>query len=149
MIEGVVVSARRQILDERGKIMHMLRRDDPEFEQFGEIYFSAVFPGAIKGWHLHTRLTLNYVVPCGAIKLVLYDDRQGSPTHGKVMELFLGEPNYVLVKIPPGVWNGFKCIGTTMAIVANCATQPHDPDEIERLDPHDSRIPYTWEVRNR
>jgi dTDP-4-dehydrorhamnose 3,5-epimerase len=65
------------------------------------------------------------------------------------MELFVGEPNYVLVQIPPGVWNGFKCIGNTMAIVANCATLPHDPEEIQRIDPTDPRIPYDWAIRNR
>jgi dTDP-4-dehydrorhamnose 3,5-epimerase len=65
------------------------------------------------------------------------------------MELFIGEDNYVLVKIPPGIWNGFKGIGTKVAIVANCATEPHDPDEIVRLDPFDKDIPYDWGVKNR
>ena len=49
-IQGVVVAPRRQIVDERGKIMHGLRSDDPEFERFGEVYFSWVNPGAIKAW---------------------------------------------------------------------------------------------------
>jgi dTDP-4-dehydrorhamnose 3,5-epimerase len=149
MIEGVVVSPRRQILDERGKVMHMLRCDDPEFEQFGEVYFSVVFPGVVKGWHLHTRMTLNYAVVSGLIKLVLYDNREGSATQGRVDELFVGESNYVLVKVPAGVWNGFKGLGTSPSIVANCATLPHDPEEIQRIDPTDPRIPYDWAIRHR
>jgi dTDP-4-dehydrorhamnose 3,5-epimerase len=148
MIEGVVVSPRRQILDERGKVMHMLRCDDPEFEQFGEVYFSVVFPGVVKGWHLHTRMTLNYAVVSGLIKLVLYDNREGSATQGRVEELFVGESNYVLVKVPAGVWNGFKGLGTSPSIVANCATLPHDPEEIQRIDPTDPRIPYEWAIRH-
>ena len=64
-------------------------------------------------------------------------------------ELFVGESNYVLVQIPPGIWNGFKCVGTDTAIVANCATLPHDPAEIDRIDPTDSRIPYDWALHNR
>jgi dTDP-4-dehydrorhamnose 3,5-epimerase len=149
MIDGVLIQPLKQILDERGKIMHMLRADDPYFEKFGEIYFSVVYPGVIKGWHLHKEMTLNYAVVQGAIKLVLYDDRPDSPTHGELMELFLGEGNYALVKIPPQVWNGFKGIGLTPAIVANCSTIPHDPDEIVRMDPLDNLIPYSWELKHR
>ena len=40
MIEGVKIPPLKQIIDERGKVMHMLRNDSPNFEKFGEIYFS-------------------------------------------------------------------------------------------------------------
>jgi dTDP-4-dehydrorhamnose 3,5-epimerase len=149
MIEGVTVRPLRQILDERGKIMHMIRNDDPDFISFGEIYFSCVYPGVIKGWHIHKQMTLNYAVPFGTIKLVLYDDRLSSKTCGEVQEIFLGPENYCLVQIPPHVWNGFKGVGTTPAMVANCSTIPHDPDEIERKRPDDPFIPYHWELINR
>jgi dTDP-4-dehydrorhamnose 3,5-epimerase len=149
MIEGVTVRALRQILDERGKIMHMLRSDDPGFGGFGEIYFSCVYPGAIKAWHIHSRMTLNYAVVQGRIKFVLFDDRPDSRTRGEVQELFLGPDNYVLVTVPPEVWNGFKGIGAELAIVANCASIPHDPQEIRRLDPQDPTIPYNWLLKNR
>lgn len=148
MIDGVVITPLRQIPDERGKIMHMLRADDPQFERFGEIYFSMVYPGAIKAWHLHTRMTLNYAVVVGTVKLVLYDPRASSPTKGEVQEIFLGEQNYVRVKIPPGIYNGFKGVGATPALVANCATIPHDPAEIQRLDPFSKDIPYDWDLRH-
>ena len=144
MIEGVRITPLRQVLDGRGKVMHMLKVGDPAFEQFGEIYFSCVYPGAIKGWHIHDEMTLNYAVPQGNIKLVLYDDRADSPTHGEVQELFLGPDNYCLVTVPPMVWNGFQGIGAEMAIVANCTNIPHEPDEIHRRDPSDRSIPYDW-----
>jgi dTDP-4-dehydrorhamnose 3,5-epimerase len=149
VIEGVRITPLRQILDERGTVMHMLREDAPHFERFGEIYFSWVYPGAIKAWHLHREMTLNYSVPVGRIKLVLYDDRENSSTRGELMELFLGDGRYELVTIPPRVWNGFKGIGTTPAMVANCSTIPHDPDEIERLDPESGMIPYSWGLKHR
>lgn len=149
MINGVVIHPLKQIPDERGKIMHMLRSDEPHFQSFGEIYFSVVHPGAIKGWHLHKIMTLNYAVVAGMVKLVLYDDRNDSPTKGELMELFCGEANYVLIRIPPGVWNGFKGLGTMSAIVANCATHPHDPNEIQRMDPFNNHIPYNWALKPR
>lgn len=149
MIDGVIVTPLRQVLDERGKVMHMLRADSPAFQQFGEIYFSCVYPGAIKGWHIHKVMTLNYAVPHGNIKFVLYDDRAGSPTRGEVQELFIGPDNYCLVTVPPMVWNGFKGIGGETAVVANCATIPHDPTEIDRRDPFDPSIPYDWALKHR
>lgn len=148
MIDGVELHALRQIPDERGKIMHMLRADATHFQQFGEIYFSCVYPGAIKAWHIHRQMVLNYAVIVGHVKLVLYDDREESSTKGLVQELFVGESNYCLVTVPPLVWNGFKGVGDKMSIVANCATIPHDPEEIERLDPFSPRIPYMWEIKH-
>ena len=148
MIDGVAVRPLRQLPDERGKIMHMLREDDPHFSRFGEIYFSVVYPGAIKAWHLHRMMTLNYAVVAGTIKLVLFDDRAESPTRGNLMELFPGEANYCLITVPPLVWNGFKGIGTNPAVVANCATHAHDPEEIVRLDPFSPNVPYSWELRH-
>jgi dTDP-4-dehydrorhamnose 3,5-epimerase len=149
MIEGVYIKPLRQIHDERGKVMHMLRCDDPAFFGFGEIYFSVVYPGAIKGWHNHKKMTLNIAVPYGAVKLVLYDDRISSKTRGEIQEIFLGPENYCLVRIPPQVWNGFKGIGSTQSLVADCSTIPHDPGEIERKAPYDPSIPYTWERINK
>ncbi|HOY66380.1 MAG TPA: dTDP-4-dehydrorhamnose 3,5-epimerase family protein [Candidatus Ozemobacteraceae bacterium] len=148
MIDGVVITPLRQIPDERGKIMHMLRADAPHFKGFGEIYFSCVHPGAIKGWHIHTRMTLNYAVPFGKIKFVLYDERPDSKTRGEIQEIFLGPENYCLVTVPPHVWNGFKGVGTETSIVANCASIPHDPSEIQRRDPFDPSIPYSWDIRH-
>jgi dTDP-4-dehydrorhamnose 3,5-epimerase len=149
MIDGVIVTPLRRIVDERGSVMHMLRTDAPHFSAFGEIYFSTVYPEAIKGWHIHRKMILNYAVPQGRIKFVLFDDRLGSPTHGELQELFIGEDNYCLVTVPPLVWNGFKGIGTDTAIVANCASIPHDPNEIDRKDPFDPSIPYDWGIKHR
>lgn len=149
MIEGVKITPLKQILDERGKIMHMMRGDAEDFSGFGEIYFSCVHPGAIKGWHIHKEMVLNYAVPHGNIKFVLYDDRADSATRGELQEIFMGPDNYCLVTVPPMVWNGFKGMGQEMSIVANCTSIPHRADEIDRLDPFDSSIPYNWEIKHR
>ncbi len=146
MIQGVVIKKLDIFPDERGDVKHMLRSTDPEFEKFGEIYFSSVYPGVVKGWHLHKIMTLNYAVVSGMIKLVLYDDRPESDTRGELQEIFMGQDNYVLVKIPPLIWNGFKGIGAASAIVANCATIAHDPNEIVRKDPYADDIPYDWSL---
>ena len=147
MIDGVIITPLKKIADERGTVMHMLRKDSPVFKEFGEIYFSTAYPGVIKGWHLHTKMTLNYAVIQGMIKLVLYDDRKDSKTRGELIELFIGDDNYCLVTIPPGIWNGFKCIGKKTAIVANCSDISHSKDEISRMDPiTNNLIKYNWNL---
>jgi dTDP-4-dehydrorhamnose 3,5-epimerase len=147
MIDGVLVIPLKRIPDERGTVLHMLKRTDSHFIEFGEIYFSTIYPGIVKGWHKHAEMTLNYACVHGRIKLVLFDDRDGSPTNGELMEIFLGPDNYSLIQIPPGVWNGFKGLGSETAIVANCSTHPHDPSRSIRLDPFDNDLPYDWGVR--
>jgi dTDP-4-dehydrorhamnose 3,5-epimerase len=149
MIHGVVVTPLQQIFDERGKVMHMLREDSSGFSRFGEIYFSCTYPGVVKAWHLHKEMTLNYAVIYGEIKFVLYDDRENSPTRGEVQELFISPENYQLVTVPPLIWNGFKGVGNQGAIVANCATMPHSPTEIERRPASDPSIPYDWALQHR
>lgn len=146
-VEGVHIVPLRRIPDERGTIFHMLRADDPHFVQFGEIYFTSIYDGVIKGWHKHSEMTLNYACVYGRVKLVLYDERQDSATAGLVEEVFLGPDDYSLVVIPPGIWTGLKGMSRPFALVANCATHPHDPSRTTRLDPFDERIPYDWRVR--
>ena len=146
-IVGVNIKQLRKIPDERGSIMHMIRVDDENFEKFGEVYFSTAYPGAIKGWHEHTKQVQNYAVVYGMIKLVMYDSRKQSKTFGNLMEIFMGDLNYVLVRIPTGVINGYKCIGDKTAIVANCSTLPHMPDgEMIRHDPLSDVVPYKWDL---
>ena len=125
-IHGVQIVPLGRIPDERGTIYHMLRRTDAHFIEFGEIYFTSIYRGVVKGWHRHRDMTLNYACISGRIKLVLYDDRAESPTRGGLIERFLGPDDYSLAVIPPGVWTGMKGM-TDEALVANCATHPHDP----------------------
>ncbi len=146
MIDGVKHIPLRRIPDERGTVMHMLRRTDPHFIEFGEIYFSTIYAGAVKGWHKHREMSLCYACVHGRIKLVIFDERDGSPTRGEINEFFLGPDDYALVIIPPDLWNGFK--GMTDAVVANCCTHPHDPSRSVRHDPFDSHIPYDWEIKH-
>jgi len=148
MIAGVNITPLKKIPDEKGTVMHMLKSTDPHFIGFGEIYFSTIYPGVVKGWHIHKKMTVNNAVIVGRVKLVLYDMRENSPTKGELMELFIGEDNYVLVQIPPGVASGWKAIGNERAIMANCGTIPHNPDEMIRIDPFDKNIPYKWDIKH-
>jgi dTDP-4-dehydrorhamnose 3,5-epimerase len=146
MIEGVKIIKKKQIFDERGKIMHMMRNDDPNFTKFGEIYFSYTHPNTVKAWHMHKKMTVNYVCILGKIKLVLFDDRKESSTNGQIQEIFLTTENYNLVSVPPFVWNGFKSIENQSSIIANCSDIPHDPKEMIRKPYDEEYFNYDWKI---
>lgn len=148
IIDGVKIFPLSQIIDERGKVMHMLKKTDDHFVGFGEIYFSTCWPGAIKAWHQHTKMTVNNCIVSGRAKLVIYDPRKDSKTFGNIMEIFLGEDNYKLVQISPGLINGYKSYGDKLTILANCADMPHDPNEMIKIDPFENDIPYNWELKH-
>ncbi len=146
LIEGVKVRQLRVIPDERGYLMEMLRSDWEEFQKFGQVYVTAVYPGVVKGWHYHKKQTDHFVCIKGMAKVVLYDGREGSPTYGEINEFFIGELNPVLLTIPPGVIHGFKGISTDMTLIVNIPTELYDydnPDEY-RIPPHSGEIPYDW-----
>ncbi len=149
MIQGVRVKQLRVIPDERGRLMEILRSDDDLFIRFGQLYMTTAFPGVVKGWHYHKKQVDHFAVVKGMIKLVLYDQREDSPTRGETNEFFLGEHNPQLVQIPNLVLHGFKCTGNEEAIVINCPTELyryHEPDEF-RIDPFSMEVPYDWGIK--
>ena len=146
MIEGVKTKRLKVLADERGMLMEMMRDDDEFFQKFGQVYLSVVYPGAVKGWHYHRRQTDHFVIVKGMAKVVLYDRREGSKTHGEVNEFFMGERNPILVTIPPNVLHGFKAVGGKEALLFNCPSEAYDyktPDEY-RIAPHGGEVPYDW-----
>ncbi|MBI4639556.1 MAG: dTDP-4-dehydrorhamnose 3,5-epimerase family protein [Candidatus Tectomicrobia bacterium] len=150
MIDDVKIKKLRVIPDERGRLMEILRNDDELYIKFGQIYMTTAYPGVVKAWHYHKHQIDNFVIVSGMVKVVLYDSREDSPTHGQVNEFFMGDHNPILLQIPNLVYHGFKCIGEREAIVINCPTETYNyerPDEY-RVDPHQNEIPYDWSRRD-
>jgi dTDP-4-dehydrorhamnose 3,5-epimerase len=145
-IEDVRIKKLKVIPDERGWLMEILRCDDDIFEKFGQVYLSTAYPNVVKAWHFHKIQTDNFTCVHGMMKVVLYDARPKSPTYRHLMEIFIGEKNPALISVPPGVYHGFKAIGTETAFFVSIPTVPYnynDPDEY-RLLPDTSEIPYDW-----
>ena len=145
LIDGLMVTGLRQIIDERGAVLHHMRDAAPEFTSFGECYFSEMVPGAVKAWKRHREQTQNLAVPIGRVRFVVYDDRGLSPTRGGLQIVELGRPDdYNRLCIPKGLWYGFTCLSDQPALIANCADLPHDPADAELLPEDDPGIPYRW-----
>lgn len=146
MIHGVTVKELKLIPDERGFLMEVLRRDDPLFKQFGQAYVTAAYPGVVKAWHYHRVQTDHFCVLSGMAKVVLYDAREDSPTHGEINEFCVGEQLRRLIVIPPFVYHGYKNIGEGLCLLLNLPTETYNyaaPDEL-RADPHSGIVPYDW-----
>ena len=148
MIEGVAVRELKQIHDERGYLMEMLRSDWPEFEKFGQCYVTTAYPGVVKAWHYHKVQTDHFIVLRGTAKVVCYDNRDVSETKGEVDEFFPGERSPMLIKIPPLVLHGFTPVGGEVVYLVNLPTRLYnyeEPDEF-RIPQDSPDVAYDWKV---
>jgi dTDP-4-dehydrorhamnose 3,5-epimerase len=146
VIQDVQVKPLKVMADERGRLMEMLRSDDPLFKGFGQVYMTAAYPGVVKAWHYHKKQWDHFVCVRGMAKVVLFDSREQSRTRNEVNEFFMGDHHPILLQIPPLVYHGFKCVSDGEAIIINCPTECYvydNPDEF-RVDPHRNDIPYDW-----
>lgn len=135
-ISGLKIIPLKKISDNRGTVLHMLRADSKHFKQFGEIYFSEINPGITKTWKNHTKMIQNFVVPVGKVLFKFYDDRSTSKSFGAKDKIIIGRPNnYFLLIVPPLVWYSFENIFEKHSLIANCASIPHDPNELKKDKP--------------
>lgn len=148
MIEGIVVKQLKQVTDERGWLIEIMRSDWEQFQKFGQVYVTAAYQHVVKAWHMHKKQTDNIACIKGMIKLVLYDCRKQSKTKNEINEFTIGERNLLTVKIPPEVWHGFKTVTEDYALILNVPTELYnykEPDE-HRLPPDTKKIPYDWKL---
>lgn len=146
MIHDVIVKRLKVVPDERGRLMEIMRNDDPFFRKFGQVYLTTNYPGVVKAWHFHKKQDDHVCCVSGMIKLVIYDGREESATRGEINEFFMGPHNPVLVKIPALCHHGWKCISENESLVLSVPSEAYDyqhPDEY-RVAPHGGGIPYDW-----
>jgi dTDP-4-dehydrorhamnose 3,5-epimerase len=124
----------------------MINKESETFIGFGEFYFSKINQGVVKAWKYHKEITQNFCVPYGRIKLVFWDERQGSPSLGKLDEVILDDSqHYQLLTVPPGLWYGFTGLSDGHAILANLINQRHDPAESLNVPVEEAKfINYQW-----
>ncbi len=148
-IDGVTVRPAVTHVDERGEICEIFSPAwsiDPGPLVY--VYQTSVRPGMIKGWVYHEEQDDRLFVSIGALKIVLYDPREGSPTQGMVNEIFITERNRGLVFIPRLVLHAVQNIGTTEAIFINMPTRPYNhanPDKY-RVPLNSPQVPYTFSL---
>ena len=144
-IEGVVLNELITHRDERGFFREIIRVGDDFFpEGFGQWSHSLMYAGVIKAWHLHDKQVDWWYVCNGVLRVALYDRRTKSPTYGTTDECLMGDeqPSGVL-RIPPGVAHGCKCISGP-ANLLYVTSNIYNPDDELRIDHDDPEIGYDW-----
>ncbi|MBU1632507.1 MAG: dTDP-4-dehydrorhamnose 3,5-epimerase family protein [Nanoarchaeota archaeon] len=123
--------------DDRGYLFEGLRQDDHLFDGiYGQSLISVVYPNVIKGLHKHTKQTDYTLCAKGRILYVATDGKE-------VKKMILDGENPVLIKIPPGIWHGYKALGKEVLIVHIMDTT-FDPNDTEEKDPY--AFGDVWEV---
>lgn len=150
-IAGVGTRPLKTQLDDRGEVCELASADWPELAGVGSphVYLSTARSGVAKGWVRHMRQTDRLALIAGVLRVVLFDGRENSPTHGVLMEVYGGERSRLLVTIPPGVWHTVQNVGDNEAMFVNAPDRPYlheDPDKF-RLPLNTELIPYTFESR--
>ena len=146
MIQGVKIKKLKFIKDKRGRLAEILRNNEEFFEKFGQIYVTTAMPGIVKGWHYNRLQSDHFFCIFGKIKVGLYDSRPDSPTFRRVQKVIISFEEPILLKIPPLVYHGFKCISKKEAAIINIPTEVYnykEPDEY-RVDAFDNDIPFDW-----
>jgi dTDP-4-dehydrorhamnose 3,5-epimerase len=147
LIDGVVVKEVKNVIKDNGYLTEIWR-DDWKLApaHVGQVFQALIEGGGISAWHVHRVATDRLFANHGTVKIVLYDARPDSPTHGRINVLRCGSVRPSLVVVPPGVWHGVQNLGSTPALLLNLpdrAYQYDAPDHL-RLPPETDRIPYSF-----
>jgi dTDP-4-dehydrorhamnose 3,5-epimerase len=137
--------------DHRGSLLEVIDARDPFWDEpIVYAYRFIVRPGRIKGWGMHMVQSDRYLTLAGRLRVVLFDGRVKSPTHGHYAEFQFTDETPGLLLIPPGVWHADQNTGDRDAVLINLPTRPYDhanPDKY-RIDPGSGEIPFDWSLKD-
>ena len=84
-IDGVVLRSAVTHPDARGTLVEIFNPDwNLDAEPLRYVYQATIRPGQTKGWVQHRIQTDRLFVSFGTCRIVLFDGREDSPTHGPV-----------------------------------------------------------------
>ena len=145
MLAGMIKTDLKIIEAESGSVLHALKKTDPGFQEFGEVYFSTVVKDAIKAWKLHQHMTLNLVVPVGEVVFCFLDLREKAETFNEIFKIVMSQDPYFRLTVPPGIWFGFKGVSDGLNLICNVADVAHNPNEVMRKKINEIEIDWTIE----
>ena len=135
-MDKIILTPLKQIHNPKGDIFHAMKKSDDGYDGFGEAYFSTVHKADVKGWKKHTKMTLNLVVPIGAIEFVVYNEDTK-----EFLSVVLSQDNYQRLTVKPNFWMAFRGVGENNMLL-NLASIEHDPEEAVNIELES--IPYEW-----
>ncbi len=147
LIDGVVVHEVKNVPTNYGHLTEIFRADW-RLDEFGvdQVFQSVLEPGGISAWHAHAVTTDRLFVNHGRMKIVLYDAREDSPTHGKINQFRFGTVRPAMVVVPPKVWHGVQNINSQPSMLINAVDHAYryeQPDHY-RVPMDTPLIPYSF-----
>jgi dTDP-4-dehydrorhamnose 3,5-epimerase len=147
LLEGVRLKEVPNLITRNGITTELYRPEWPVGPDQVRHMIHVILRGdALSAWHMHEKQTDTFFVTDGTIKVILFDDRPGSPTQGKGNVFHLSRMRPTLVTVPPGIWHGLKNLEKTQSGFINYFDRPYDyadPDEW-RLPPDTEKIPFRF-----
>jgi dTDP-4-dehydrorhamnose 3,5-epimerase-like enzyme len=125
--------------DDRGFLVETLRRDNPDFSQFGQVYFIGdTNQGVIRAWHRHLKMDEWFCCVHGKAEFVLYD-----PESGNFSRYPLSADSPSLLYVPRQVFHGHKALADDTLILAIC-TEPYDKNNLDEERVPFDHFDYDW-----
>ena len=155
LIAGVAVEAGALYPDDRGYFTELFRVGDSPLTQglrecpTLQVSLASSYPGSIKALHYHFQQTDFWAPVQGMFQIVLCDLRQGSPTHGKVNTIFLGNLRPWRLRIPPGVGHGYKIVGLEVGTLIYLTDRFYNPKDEGRLPYDHPFLNYDWDTQHK
>ena len=110
-----------------GDIIKYIEKKNPNFKKFGEVYFSQIKKGYVKGWNLHKKTCCLITVPFGSVNFVFKDYKMK-----KSKQLLINDKNPCLLVIPPKIWFKFWT-KKKYSIIVNLIDRSHNPKETKKF----------------
>jgi len=145
MIQGVTIKKVIKHADERGFFAEMIKFGEDTFHGVLQTSYSETKPGLIKAWHIHDYWEVWSVVK-GQAKVVLYDMRPDSSTHGETQVIYTGEDDMMVIAIPGEVAHGYKPLGKKNMGIIYHASEAYDQNNvtIRTISQDDPTINFDW-----
>lgn len=133
VIDGVKTKRVVVHLDHRGRVFEVFNHDTEYWTSpVVHSYVFTVRPGLVKGWGIHEAKEDRYCLIGGEMLVVMWDDRDGSPTRGLEQAVVLAPEGVRHLTIPRGVWHIDVNVGAGECVVMNHPTSPYDYERPDR-----------------
>jgi dTDP-4-dehydrorhamnose 3,5-epimerase len=146
LIDGVQVRQVVNVPKQNGYLTEMFRTDWDIGPPVDQVFQVMLVAGGISAWHAHESTFDRLFVASGVVRVVLYDSRSNSPTHGVINDFRFGAVRPALVLVPPRVWHGVMNIGGTPAALMNMPDRAYHYEHPDhwRLPGDSPEIPFRF-----
>jgi dTDP-4-dehydrorhamnose 3,5-epimerase len=146
-IDGVKVVEVRNIVKGNGLLTEVFRAEwKVDGAPVDQVFQVTLGPEEVSAWHVHRDTRDRLFVNHGAVRIVLYDARRESPSHGRVNEFRFGSHRPALLCVPGGVWHGIQNLRREPSLILNLVDRAYSYEEPDhwRLPADSPRIPYRF-----